>query len=68
MLIDVKCKICNQTKEILVKRDEIQPDGSIPPSHELCNCGGELKKVDGLTVGNFQLKGKGWARDNYGLK
>lgn len=65
MLIDTFCKTCNKPKEILAKREDILPDGSISPTCEKCDCGGELKKKDGITAGNFHLKGKGWARDSY---
>lgn len=30
-----------------------------------CSCGKDATKVPSLT--NFQLKGNGWAKDNYGL-
>lgn len=66
MLIDAKCKSCEKITEILIKRSELSEDGDVSPDHRCPQCGAELKKSAELNAGNFQLKGKGWARDNYG--
>ena len=65
MIIDAICKACNKTQEILVKREQVTVDGDVDPEIKCSECNGELKKSAALTSSNFQLIGKGWARDSY---
>jgi predicted nucleic acid-binding Zn ribbon protein len=65
MLIDATCKACNKTQEVLVKREQVSRDGSVDPEIKCSECNGELKKSGQLSASNFQLVGKGWARDSY---
>lgn len=57
-LHDFGCKKCGHEEELLVKRDEKNP-----------NCPKCDEKMDKLiSSGSFILKGKGWSSDSYGLK
>jgi len=56
MLVDFSCKVCKRVEEYLLKRTDPIPT---------C-CDQQMIKV--LSPSNFQLVGRGWAKDNYGLK
>lgn len=56
-IYNFKCEFCGATYEELVE---------LNTKNYKCACGKDAVKVPSLS--NFQLKGKGWAKDNYGLK
>jgi len=53
-----ECKACNRTVEVLQRFDDEKP--------KCADCEKQMKKKPSLT--SFNLKGDGWAKDNYGLK
>lgn len=53
-----ECNACGRMAEVLQSFADKWPDCS--------ECNKQMKKKPALT--SFSLKGKGWARDNYGLK
>ncbi|RKX67080.1 MAG: zinc ribbon domain-containing protein [Tenericutes bacterium] len=57
-LYDIRCEACGDEKEVFLKLTERTP--------KCASCGSNMKKVISSTT--FILKGKGWAKDNYGLK
>lgn len=57
-IYNYKCNDCTKETELLLpaeERDNI--------NIECPYCGGELKRIPAVT--NFQLVGKGWAKDGY---
>jgi len=57
-LYEYECDACGKKEECLQKHGDSAP---------LCQqCSQDMKKR--ISVGSFSLKGKGWAKDNYGLK
>jgi putative FmdB family regulatory protein len=57
-IFENECESCGREEEVLQKHYDP------PPVCETCKY--EMKKKVSLTA--FQLEGRGWARDNYGLK
>lgn len=58
-IYEYQCPNCQVVKEILAKSEK-----SPRPECEAC---GQAKMDKIISPSNFALKGKGWAKDNYGL-
>jgi len=57
-IYDFKCKECGHVQEQLVLSED-----DIPKCME---CGHDMERI--MAASNFILKGRNWAKDNYGLK
>jgi len=57
-IYEYECPKCGHIQEEL-----ILTENDIPKCVE---CGSNVKRI--MSAGNFILKGKGWAKDGYGLK
>jgi len=58
-LFDYKCGACEKVTEVLQGRDE-------PSPKECPHCKAEGTMKRQLSAPSIELKGSGWARDNYG--
>lgn len=54
-IYEYECNKCKNKKEVLLGSKEQEPT--------LCECGGELKRLFGLS--SFILKGSGWYKTDY---